>query len=212
MIFIYDHHHDDLFTLSMPPAPLWGALGLREMSDPRRFSTPSNSFDLRYSFIFLDQFVQIFKCLRIFLKRWWKSSPGRNLRIAGQRWQILGENQPWKIEKSNHKFLMNFCSVSVRPFAELLRWNPSSAFSPFAGSSFLQDLRKIPNRVILSKFQDIYHFGNVKKGTLTTYYIDLRSQWHFECSYQRHAWSPKAQTWSENVEINPWFWFKPWQS
>ena len=40
MIFIYDHHHHDLFPLSIPPAPLWGARGLREMSDPRRFSTP----------------------------------------------------------------------------------------------------------------------------------------------------------------------------
>ena len=32
-------HH----TLSIPPTPLWGARGLREMSDPRRFSTPFNS-------------------------------------------------------------------------------------------------------------------------------------------------------------------------
>ena len=50
---------------------------------PLYFSTPLKSFDLRYSFIFLDRFVQIFKCLLIFLKHCWKSSPGRNLRIAG---------------------------------------------------------------------------------------------------------------------------------
>ena len=37
---IYIKSKSILITLSIPPIPLWGALGLSEISDPRLFSTP----------------------------------------------------------------------------------------------------------------------------------------------------------------------------